>query len=149
MSTFGSRLRVARERADISQETLAVKVDVTLQTIYRYEKDAVEPKMNAILRIAEVLDCDLQWLIAGDPSGEDEPDTSALDTFLETRLGKTATPEEVRTLRSLKAFTGRPTPDTFSGMLVTMRGTIEPNKEVAARAEATGAMRVKRGARKG
>lgn len=146
VDTFGSRLKHARERLDISQETLAQRAGTTLQTVWRWENDKVEPKISGISSLAEVLGVDERWLAFGELGGEtEEPD--ALAAFLETRLGKTATPGEVADLRTLRPRTGRPTIDTYHSMLLALRGTMEPilqEADVAAKAAAVGAIKVKR-----
>lgn len=146
MSTFGERLKQARERAGLSQEALGAASGVRLGTIWRYEKDSQEPRLSVIRDLASALNCDAGWLVSGDRGEDESTDTAALDAFLETRLGKTATGNEVRSLRSLRAFTGRPTVDTYHSMLLALRGTLDPveNTDVAARADDLGAMKVKR-----
>lgn len=142
-STFGERLKQARERMGMSQEALGAAAGVRLGTIWRYEKDSQEPKLGTIRDLANALECEVGWLVGGDDDDLDN-EYSALNAFLETRLGATATPDERASLRSFRAFTGVPTVDTYHSMLLAIRGTVEADADVVARAESKGAIKVGR-----
>lgn len=60
------RLKVAREEARISQEKLGELIGVTKQTIQRYEKNAGGIPLNKLIKIGEVTQVSLNWLIHGD-----------------------------------------------------------------------------------
>lgn len=53
-STFGARLREARESAALTQEKLAREIDVTLRTIQRWEDDnsPSEPRGSQVMTLA-------------------------------------------------------------------------------------------------
>ena len=56
--TFGSDLRRLREEKDLTQEQLAKKAGVHLQTLYNYEQGFRLPKLDILLDIALVLGVD-------------------------------------------------------------------------------------------
>ena len=51
----GETLRDARQRAGVSVVELAERIDVTANTIYRWENDAVEPSISTLRQVAEAL----------------------------------------------------------------------------------------------
>jgi transcriptional regulator with XRE-family HTH domain len=57
-STFGQRLRHARQRKGFTQEGLARSVDMTLRTVQRWEADETAPGGVELLAMAVVLDVD-------------------------------------------------------------------------------------------
>lgn len=142
METIGERMKAARERLGLSQEEVARRAGLTLQSVYRYESGKVEPKISNVTSIATALECDPAWLTFGE-HGEDrsEPDNLALQAFLVSRLGQTATDAELASLRDLTAYNGRVTPDTYAHMLTVLRTTVEPDPEAEARFQASGYMR--------
>jgi transcriptional regulator with XRE-family HTH domain len=54
-TTFGDRLRAARERRGLSQEALAEKAGVDRKLIYRTELGQTSPRLDAVMQIAEAL----------------------------------------------------------------------------------------------
>jgi transcriptional regulator with XRE-family HTH domain len=58
-------LREARDSADLTREHLAVAADVPYGTLQRFEVGATtDPGINALARIARVLDISLDELVA-------------------------------------------------------------------------------------
>ena len=71
MKTFGERLRHARHRAQISQESLADKIGVTKGAVSQWENDLTQGCKNEVLfGISDVLLTDARWLA----TGQGEPD---------------------------------------------------------------------------
>lgn len=71
MQTFGERLRHARHRAQISQESLADKVSVTKGAVSQWESGLTQGCKNDVLfAISDVLLTDARWLA----TGQGEPD---------------------------------------------------------------------------
>lgn len=66
MKTLGERLKYARSRADISQESLANKVGVTKANISKLEADLTENcAISTLFGMADVLMVDPRWLGTG------------------------------------------------------------------------------------
>ncbi len=61
---FSVRLQTLRERAGMSQKTLAASIGVTLTTIQKYEKGQLPRSAHAV-QLAHVLDCSIDWLLTG------------------------------------------------------------------------------------
>jgi transcriptional regulator with XRE-family HTH domain len=66
--TFGSEVRARRLELGLSQERLARRVDCSLSTIIRIERDGAMPKVDVAFRIAHALDLDLDDLVDLDRS---------------------------------------------------------------------------------
>lgn len=77
VATFGDRLSAARENAGIKQSQLAKVLGVKTNTIKAWEHDLSEPRANRIQMIAGVLNVSIRWLLTGDGSGVDAPNTTA------------------------------------------------------------------------
>ena len=60
---FGERLRYYREKAGKSQKELAAAVGIPFQTYNNYEVKGNEPKIEVLIKIAEVLKIDVNTLV--------------------------------------------------------------------------------------
>ena len=72
--TFGENLQFLRKRAGMTQEGLAEKMDVSRQSVSKWESNAAYPETDAILRLCGLFRCDMDTLLRGDVSrrfGED------------------------------------------------------------------------------
>ena len=63
---LGNRLRKARERAGLSQETLAKMLKIGKRTLIDYEKGVSEPKVSVVKSIAEICNVNPNWLLTGE-----------------------------------------------------------------------------------
>ena len=79
--TIGERIKQARKAKGIKRKELAEKIGTTPQTICRYEADGRRPKVDAMLKIAEVLGVPVSDLL-----GEPRPATPTDHT--EARLNQ-------------------------------------------------------------
>lgn len=68
MDSFGSRLRECRKQKGLSQNELAGILNTNHSVIGKYERDDVNPSIDAVKRLAEVLGTSVAYLIgeAGD-----------------------------------------------------------------------------------
>lgn len=71
--SFGSNIGYLRKKKGITQEELAEKMYVSRQTISRWETDSVYPDMETVIKLCELLDCDMETLVRGDASAEKQP----------------------------------------------------------------------------
>jgi transcriptional regulator with XRE-family HTH domain len=60
---IGDHLRNARYRAGLTQQELADKAGVTQTTVARIERDAVQPEITTIRRLAAALDVRIAELL--------------------------------------------------------------------------------------
>lgn len=79
-ATFGDRVAAAREVVGLSEEELARRLGVRVETVRRWEGDLDEPRANRLQMLAGLLGVSLTWLMTGAgedpglpaPSGSDE-----------------------------------------------------------------------------
>ena len=93
--TIGQRILAARTRSNLSQDQLAKTLHVHKSNVSHWERDANQPALDLLPKLADVLGTTVEWLIRGDEEGtpadrhEAKTDTSGL-----TLLGRTtALPE--------------------------------------------------------
>lgn len=68
--TFGQKIKHLRTKANLTQKELAEKMNVTFQTISKWESDTNEPDIESIRRLSNVLGCSIEYLFNQD---DDEP----------------------------------------------------------------------------
>ena len=56
--SFGEKLQDLRRRAGMSQDTLAERLDVSRQTVSKWERDETMPETEKLVRIAQLFDAD-------------------------------------------------------------------------------------------
>ena len=62
MSVFSSRVRIARDYWGFTQIQLAQKADISRVAYAYYEAGRRRPPLDVALRLADVLDCPIEWL---------------------------------------------------------------------------------------
>lgn len=74
MNEFGTRLRVLREKAVLTQRELARLGGIEAMQISRYERGVGYPAVETLLTLAKTLDVDLDYLLLGktDPTPKGE-----------------------------------------------------------------------------
>jgi transcriptional regulator with XRE-family HTH domain len=63
MSTFGKRLRDCRKEKELSQNEVAKLLKTNHSVIGKYERDDVNPSIDAVKRLAELLDTTVAYLV--------------------------------------------------------------------------------------
>ncbi|MGM9665315.1 MAG: helix-turn-helix domain-containing protein, partial [Eubacteriales bacterium] len=80
--SFGNNVLYYRKKCNITQEELAEKLDVTRQTVSRWETDSAFPDMEKLLELCKIFDCNMDVLVRGDAQAEGEKsDTKALEEY--------------------------------------------------------------------
>lgn len=64
--TFGDQLSKARKNKDLTQEELAERLNLSRQTILRWEKNQVFPDISNLKAVAQVLDISFDYLLGED-----------------------------------------------------------------------------------
>lgn len=68
-ATFGDRLALARESQSLTQEQLAKRLGLRVQTIQNWEFDRSEPRANKLQMLAGFLNISMVWLLTGEGDG--------------------------------------------------------------------------------
>ncbi len=72
--TFGEKLQALRKKAGLSQEDLAEKLEITRQTVSKWELDQSTPELSYIARLADFYQVTTDYLIR---DGADEAEHSS------------------------------------------------------------------------
>lgn len=71
--TTGEKLAACRKEKNWTQEQLAEMLDVSRQSVSRWEMDAAFPETEKLIRLSRLFDCSIDYLLIGDrqrPEGE-------------------------------------------------------------------------------
>lgn len=68
--TFGDQLSKARKEKEFTQEELAEKLNLSRQTILRWEKNQVFPDSSNLKAVAQVLDVSFDYLLGEDKTNK-------------------------------------------------------------------------------
>ena len=69
---FASNLQKLRKGANMSQEALAEKLDVTRQSVSKWESGATYPEMDKLIAICKIFKVDMDTLVNGDVNNKKE-----------------------------------------------------------------------------
>lgn len=94
-ATFGDRLALAREAQGLSQQQLARRLGLRVETVRNWEADRSEPRANKLQMLAGFLNVSMVWLMTGEGAGAPASESGGGDTV--TDLGTAI--EELRTMR--------------------------------------------------
>jgi transcriptional regulator with XRE-family HTH domain len=62
IETFGDKIKIAREKAGFTQEALAREAGITLNSMYRIEKNKMIPTFPIVAKISDALKISLDLL---------------------------------------------------------------------------------------
>ncbi len=68
--SFGTNLAYLRKEKAITQERLAEIMEVSRQTVSRWEGDSVLPDVDTLIRLCDIFGCDLESLVRGDVASQ-------------------------------------------------------------------------------
>ena len=71
---FASNLQKLRKKENMSQEALAEKLDVTRQSVSKWESGATYPEMDKLIAICKIFNIDMDTLVNGDASNSELKD---------------------------------------------------------------------------
>ena len=81
---FASNLQKLRKKENMSQEALAEKLDVTRQSVSKWESGATYPEMDKLIAICKIFNIDMDTLVNGDASNSELKDKeTTINTTLE------------------------------------------------------------------
>ncbi len=68
--TFGQKIKHLRTKANLTQKELAEKMNVTFQTISKWESDINEPDIESIRRLSNIFGCSIEYLFSQEEEEE-------------------------------------------------------------------------------
>lgn len=90
VKNLGKRLKYARLKRNFTQNELATKLDIKPNNIGHYESGTALPKLDTIIKISEVLNCSIDWLVAG----KGEKPMSEEEEMIESLLSESVSDQE-------------------------------------------------------
>lgn len=82
--TFGENLQFLRKRAGLTQEDLAEQMEISRQSVSKWESNSAYPEMDAILRLCDLFGTDMDTLLRGDVSRRFGEDAAGYDKHMNT-----------------------------------------------------------------
>ena len=77
--TFGEKIQALRKQAGLSQENLAEKLDITRQTVSKWELDQSTPELGYIAKLADLYNVSTDYLIRDDAQPLENKNISEVD----------------------------------------------------------------------
>ena len=68
--TFSEKLIKLRRREGLSQEQLAIKLDVTRQSVSKWESDVAMPELSKLITISELFGVTIDYLVKDEATEE-------------------------------------------------------------------------------
>ena len=81
---FSENLQYLRARQGLTQEQLAERLDVSRQSVSKWESNLSFPEMDTILKLCDLFDVSLDTLLRGDAAAEAQADTAGYDKHMNT-----------------------------------------------------------------
>jgi len=69
---ISEKIRELRKKAGLSQEELAEKIDVSRQSVSKWESAQTVPEMGKLIKLSEIFNVSLDYLISDENQAEDE-----------------------------------------------------------------------------
>jgi transcriptional regulator with XRE-family HTH domain len=63
--TLGERIIILRNKQDLSQESLAQLLDLSIETIQQIEQNVLEPNLDSLNKLSKIFNVSLDYLITG------------------------------------------------------------------------------------
>lgn len=79
---FGENLQFYRKRNNITQEQLAEQMNVSRQTISKWESENSYPEMDKLLQLCDLFGCTMDLLLRGDVQENLQEDTAGYDRHM-------------------------------------------------------------------
>ena len=79
---FNEKLQHLRKENNMTQEQLAEQLEVSRQAVSKWESGQSYPEMEKLLIICDMFHCDMDSLVKGDLTLEDQADAAGYDRFM-------------------------------------------------------------------
>lgn len=86
--SLGQNLQFLRKRDNLTQENLAERMDVSRQTISKWEADTSYPEMDKLLHLCDMFECSMDELLRGDLEQIYVEDVSGYDEHMNSYIKK-------------------------------------------------------------
>lgn len=97
---IGTRIRKLRESKDLTQENMAVELDITAGAYAKIERGETDPSITRLIQIADILKVDVTFFLK-DLSANQVPSLSTMVAEPENRYGGYASKQDVENLAHL------------------------------------------------
>jgi len=84
--TLGGRIALARENNNFTEQQLSRRLGVMVKTVHNWEADRSAPRGNKMAMLCGVLGVSLGWLVTGENSDDENPETFEETKTLQTNL---------------------------------------------------------------
>ena len=101
---FGDNLKLIRKNKNMSQENLAEKVNVSRQSVSKWENGEAYPEMNNILELCKIFDCKINDLVHADMSDISSLDEEIIMSVVKFNEKKQS---QVKSLSNVISLTGK------------------------------------------
>lgn len=96
MMSFGERLRKLREKAGLSRDELATKLQLSYWAVAKYEKGERKPDIETVKKIATLLHTTMGYLLGEDEKQPQEVTPSDLKGLIRLRFAKSNLPKHIK-----------------------------------------------------
>lgn len=85
MSVFGDNLQFYRKKKDMTQEQLAEQLEVSRQTISKWESGVSYPEMEKILQLCDLFSCSMDTLMRKSAAESEVEDSEGYERYMEKK----------------------------------------------------------------
>lgn len=89
--TFGEKIRKLRTEANLTQKDLADKLNVTYQTVSKWETDINEPDFSTLKELCKILNCSIEYLFSEEDEVVEESKEESNQVIEEEPINDTVT----------------------------------------------------------
>lgn len=61
--SFGKNLKMLRERVELTQNDVSIALQISRQSVSKWEQDIALPKLNYVILLCVILNCSLEELV--------------------------------------------------------------------------------------
>ena len=79
--TFGEKLQSLRQRAGMSQDALAERLQVSRQAVSRWERDETMPETDKVVALADIFGVTTDYLLRLQPEQTEPEDVASIEGF--------------------------------------------------------------------
>ncbi len=89
MSVFGENLQFYRKKKDMTQEQLAEQLEVSRQTVSKWESGVSYPEMEKILQLCDLFSCSMDTLMRKNAADSEVEDSEGYERYMEKKRKNT------------------------------------------------------------